>query len=385
LYSPTNGTWARLLIGSVGQVLESDGTDISWQTPSGGTSDRIEEGDSKVEIQDSGTGSIAFYVDSLGSAKANMFASGFNLTSMNLFMFGNEITNAGNITFTLGGDAVTTSQAGFYSDNVNLIAQVPSADGFLWKIAGNTEFGIGSTTINFNNNKGINALDPTSNQDVATKKYVDDNAGGTISGIYDVMLPTVYETSHYDHEVWISNIRAPEKDADHSSSPVFSTVPTDAIWYVPIFIGRDVNVHRLGIDTGSPDIDNMRLGLYDSYPNENYPRTKIHDVGGTINPVGGTGIFSMFFDDDISAGLYWIAVWYDGGNTTTARIAPMDSVNMVGWATDNDDDGHMIPLVAYVELSHTADSMPTTADDDMLEYISTNFLPITAFALLREQ
>ena len=37
-----------------------------------------------------------------------------------------------------------------------------------------------SGDINFQSNKGINCLDPVSDQDIATKKYVDDNGGGLV-------------------------------------------------------------------------------------------------------------------------------------------------------------------------------------------------------------
>ena len=39
-----------------------------------------------------------------------------------------------------------------------------------------------SRKLDLNSHKIVNVTDPTSNQDVATKKYVDDNAGGVTVG-----------------------------------------------------------------------------------------------------------------------------------------------------------------------------------------------------------
>ena len=57
-----------------------------------GVTDKIEEGDSRVEVVDTGTGSIEFYIDDSVTAKANIFASGFNFTSLDIFMFTNKIS-----------------------------------------------------------------------------------------------------------------------------------------------------------------------------------------------------------------------------------------------------------------------------------------------------
>jgi hypothetical protein len=57
-----------------------------------------------------------------------------------------------------------------------------------------TTLGSMSQAINMNNHKIINVADPTSNQDAATKKYVDDHVGGG-SGSGD-MLKSVYDTNN---------------------------------------------------------------------------------------------------------------------------------------------------------------------------------------------
>jgi len=54
---------ARLGIGTSGQVLTSNGTDIAWGAGGGGSGDKIEEGNSSVEVVDAGTGYVSTTVD----------------------------------------------------------------------------------------------------------------------------------------------------------------------------------------------------------------------------------------------------------------------------------------------------------------------------------
>lgn len=64
IYRNSSNETARLPVGTADQVLTSDGTDVSWQDASGGTGDKIEEGDSSVEVVDAGTGYIDITADS---------------------------------------------------------------------------------------------------------------------------------------------------------------------------------------------------------------------------------------------------------------------------------------------------------------------------------
>jgi hypothetical protein len=63
IYKNSAGTTTRLGAGTASQVLTSDGTDIAWQDPTGGASDKIEEGNSSVEVIDAGTGYVSTTID----------------------------------------------------------------------------------------------------------------------------------------------------------------------------------------------------------------------------------------------------------------------------------------------------------------------------------
>jgi len=63
----------------------------------------------------------------------------------------------------------------------NSITDHSSLSNLNWASAGHTI----DTSFDFNNNKGINLLDPTSNQEAATKKYVDDNSAKLDDGTAD--------------------------------------------------------------------------------------------------------------------------------------------------------------------------------------------------------
>jgi hypothetical protein len=87
IYKNSAGTTTRLGAGTASQVLTSDGTDIAWQDPTGGTggaSDKIEEGDSSVEVVDTGTGQINMTLDGTQKVKLteNQYIFGAGSTAL---------------------------------------------------------------------------------------------------------------------------------------------------------------------------------------------------------------------------------------------------------------------------------------------------------------
>jgi len=69
--------------GSNGNVLTSNGTTWTSAAPTGGTSDKIEEGNSSVEVVDAGTGKIEFTVDAVEVADFTAAEVVFNETGAN--------------------------------------------------------------------------------------------------------------------------------------------------------------------------------------------------------------------------------------------------------------------------------------------------------------
>ena len=79
----------------------------------------------------------------------------------------------------------------------------------------------------------------------------------------------------------------------------------------------------------------------------------------------GTGIQSVQFNENVEEGLYWIAIWFDGGSVSTIRYWPGMASNVVGWVPQNGDTGPMFAVMGYTEPGHTSSALPTLADNDM--------------------
>ena len=81
--------------------------------------------------------------------------------------------NAANNAWIIIGDLVATDMGHLRTDGTNTM----------------------SASLNFNSNKGINCTDPTLDQDVSTKKYVDDNITAAGSAKFDASVDTTAGSS----------------------------------------------------------------------------------------------------------------------------------------------------------------------------------------------
>lgn len=63
-----------------------------------------------------------------------------------------------------------------------------AGDAAIWEIDGTETQLIIADEIDMQSKKIINLLDPTNNQDAATKKYVDDNAGGGVDAGFVIAM-----------------------------------------------------------------------------------------------------------------------------------------------------------------------------------------------------
>ncbi len=216
--------------------------------------------------------------------------------------------------------------------------------------------------LDMQNNKIIDLADPTVDSDGANKKYVDDNAGGSLDGIQDAEQSIDHETDQFDAEMWMANSKQGDLDVVTTAAEYHQLV-TNAIHYIPIYIGKRYQIERIGLDIGLPDVDDFSMTIYDSYPNQNYPRTRLANSVNTF--ITTAGIQSILFNLNVEPGLYWIAVWFDAGNTSTVRFFPSQTANVVNWIPENGDSGPMSAIHGYLETAHTSPTLPSTADDEM--------------------
>jgi len=113
-----------------------------------------------------------YYVDQNSGSSWNGNATG------SLDMNGNDINFVDDISFNISGQDILT-------DSNGMLFTVPINDYFAWNINSNTRFLMTESSntfykyLNMNSNKIVNVTNPTNNQDVATKYYVDQNSGSS--------------------------------------------------------------------------------------------------------------------------------------------------------------------------------------------------------------
>jgi hypothetical protein len=282
---------------------------------------------------------------------------GIGTQNQALVMNVQEIQNVGNITFNDLGVSVGSSEIGIWHDGTNMVLQTAGTDGMVVKIAGNQEFGVGTTTINFHNNKGINALDPTANQDVATKKYVDDQSGGSsLDGVQDFELSLVDKTDQIDFDVYMSNCISGITGAG-------GDLVEDLAYYMPIYIAQRCQIVRFGLDVFGGTSSTVWMGLYNNIGGgQLYPASKVTTVSQSMSNTGDAQtIFTSTFN--FEAGLYWLGVL---GTTGTLSIASVDGgdIQGAGYLLDLVGDDRFRPVSGFYDFETV--SLPDTPDDEML-------------------
>ncbi len=187
---------------------------------------------------------------------------------------------------------------------------------------------------------------------------------GGLDGIQDAKQSSVHETTQHNFEFWMSNAKQGDLDFDHLDHEYFSP-PQEQILYLPIYIGKRHRIGRAGIDVLDPVVgaNDWSTAIYDSYPDQNYPRNRITDSENQLTV--SSGIQSAFFNEDVESGLYWIAIWFDNGVTNPIRNWPGSSANVVNWSPFNGDAGPMEAIMGYFEVGHTSPTLPTVAPDNM--------------------
>lgn len=97
--------------------------------------------------------------------------------------------------------------------------------------------------------------------------------------------------------------------------------------FTPVILPINVSIDRIGItiSPGGATPGNIRLGLY-AADTHGRPATRIVDGGAIAIPTDADDWYEATVDEDLAAGLYWIASYHDQTmtlETITAELSPL--------------------------------------------------------------
>ncbi len=180
--STTKHGLLKKLSGTATEFMNGSG---SWATPAGAVQDKIEEGNSKVEVIDTGTGYVSIYID--GAEKYRLGTSGIYDTSGNLLISFSASASAVNylgVSNGATGNAVRLIATG--SDaNVGLTIQVKGSGEITLSASNATVAGtLTATGLIINGNTGHTGTYSWLDGDGMTTRNIDID-GGAITNAYD--------------------------------------------------------------------------------------------------------------------------------------------------------------------------------------------------------
>ena len=255
-----------------------------------------------------------------------------------------------------------------FGDNGGLDFDVGSGNNFKFS-ALNQLFQIGPNSCQITNgNLEMNAqritnipLVPSADGDAASKKYVDDNAGGTLDGTIEAALWTDGETDQFDFFVYHSN-------SNNNGNKDSSSLIEDIVFYVPLFIGKEVDLFRMavGVQSAGGGAYNLAFGVYSNRTDgQNYPDTLVAQANGLH---AGAGVqFQQMGAQTLSPGLYWLAVLCVTNSSQVVDSYGDGDCHSVGWFRDTNA---FEPITGYLS-SQTGTTLPTNPPDEMPTILSS--------------
>ena len=232
----------------------------------------------------------------------------------------------------------------------------------LWKINAQSKFNIGSNTtvsyneLNMRSHKITNVTDPTTNQDAATKGYVDKWR----TGLQDSNIWIIDETDQFDHEVFITNSKQGHDIANHRP------LTEDTIFYVPIFINQRTHVDKFGYNVAyGAGTYTVQMGIYSNRTDgQNYPASELTSVslrqsGNGLKLMSPSGV-------NLEPGLYWLAIICIDNPTVTITEHSDFAANSVGCYKQDysgSTPSQMLPILGYTKSGESG--LPSTPDEEM--------------------
>jgi hypothetical protein len=187
-------------------------------------------------------------------------------------------------------------------------------------------------------------------------------------GVQDAGFQTVDQSLEFEFDAnWISNTRSGYGVTDNNVN-----ITEDTTLYVPVWVGRRCKVTNLGFNNigGSTGTMTIEMGLYSNRTDgTNYPETRLES--DSFSATAGTEFHqtdSGFVDENIEAGLYWIA--FNPVNIPVGSIMTITGYSAVGatLALHYDDQGGTQVMLACTGFATTDTTLPITADSDMTPF-----------------
>lgn len=180
-----------------------------------------------------------------------------------------------------------------------------------------------------------------------------------MSGIQDVKL-WKDQSNHNLFDVYLSN----SKSGGIASSAF--ALPVDFLVYVPVYVGEKINISEIAFQmTTVPQVNAaIEYVIFDSYPDENYPRNRLATTTDTTGIVLGVIDSKSGIDIDLDPGLYWLGIVVDVA--LSLRAFDDEAATSVGYER-NTAPSEFQNVLGYAA---PASSFPATAISDMISFNS---------------
>ena len=192
--------------------------------------------------------------------------------------------------------------------------------------------------------------------------------GGSSSGggVNNSWIWTDDETNEFDEAVYLSNaVMGRDTQTTNAVLPY-----KDTVYWVPMYFSKACTINAIGLQFTTAGTGSMGLmyGLYDTYADQNYPKSLID--GGSSNLYMGTGVggnYGLTTSFAIpSAGLYFIAIKNDTNTGSAFRVQGGGSTSptpSLGHYYVSGTSNGFTPITGYFSTEYG--NLPSTPDDDM--------------------
>ena len=192
--------------------------------------------------------------------------------------------------------------------------------------------------------------------------------GSSGGGVNNSWIWTDDETNEFDEAIYLSNaVMGRDTQTTNAVLPY-----KDTVYWVPIYFSKACTINAIGLQFTTAGTGSMGLmyGLYDTYADQNYPKSLVDggsSVGYMGTGLGGNYCLTTSFAVP-SAGLYFIAIKNDTNTGSAFRVQGGGSTSptpSLGHYYVSGTSNGFMPITGYYSTEYG--NLPSTAqiDDDM--------------------